>query len=165
MKRSPLCRKHFEEQKNGNSAVQHCGELLEAVIAADRVYAEHEKRLHAVTEELNRLQVERAELDASVKDIREQLNGFQTDLVRREAAARERLRAVEEQVTVREAMLADANESLARLAAFGGDVDEVANEYGRAFTDPQHAMYLYRGTKKFEQWADTLYHRIAIAQA
>ena len=42
-------------------------------------------------------------------------------------------------------------------------VDEVANEYGRAFTDPQHAMYLYRGTKKFEQWADALYHRIAIA--
>ena len=44
-------------------------------------------------------------------------------------------------------------------------IDEVANEYGRAFTDPQHAMYLYRGTKKFEQWADALYHRIAIAQA
>ena len=102
--------------------MRHCGELLEAVIAADRVYAEHEKRLHAVTEELNRLQVERAELDASVKDIREQLNGFQADLVRREAAARERLRTVKEQVTVKEAMLADANESLARLAAFGASV-------------------------------------------
>ena len=73
MKRSPLCRSHFEEQKNWNSAIQHCGELREAVIAADGVYAEHEERLHAVTEELNRLQVERAKLDASVKDIREQL--------------------------------------------------------------------------------------------
>jgi len=92
------------------------------VIAADGVYAEQEERLHAVTEELNRLQVERAELDASVKDIREQLNGFQADLVRREAAAGQRLRAVKEQVTVKEAMLADANESLARLAAFGASV-------------------------------------------
>jgi septal ring factor EnvC (AmiA/AmiB activator) len=64
------------------------------VIAADRVYAEHEKRLHAVIEEMKQLQVKRAELDASVKDIREQLHGFRADLARREAAARECVAAI-----------------------------------------------------------------------
>jgi hypothetical protein len=58
------------------------GELLEAVIADDRVYAEHEKRLRAVTEEVKQLQVKHAELDASVKDIRARLDRFRADLAR-----------------------------------------------------------------------------------
>jgi hypothetical protein len=38
---------------------------------------------------------------------------------------------------------------------------EVAHEYGRALTDPEHPMYRHRHTEKFKEWADALYARIA----
>src|SRR5262249_42764851 len=41
--------------------------------------------------------------------------------------------------------------------------EQVAQEYGRAFTDPDHEMYdaARRGLPAFEQWVDALYPRIA----
>jgi hypothetical protein len=38
---------------------------------------------------------------------------------------------------------------------------EVAHEYGRALTDPEHPMYRYRHTETFTEWADALYAMIA----
>jgi hypothetical protein len=41
--------------------------------------------------------------------------------------------------------------------------EQVAEEYGRAFTDPAHEMYdaARRGLPAFEKWVDALYARIA----
>jgi predicted RNase H-like nuclease (RuvC/YqgF family) len=66
------------------------------VIAADRVHAEHEKRLDAVTEEVKQLQVKHAELAASVKDIRARLDRFRADLAR-QAVVRARLPRIDGQ--------------------------------------------------------------------
>lgn len=41
---------------------------------------------------------------------------------------------------------------------------EVALEYGRALTDPEHPMYRYRYTEKFDEWADALFARIPEGQ-
>jgi hypothetical protein len=41
--------------------------------------------------------------------------------------------------------------------------EQVAQEYGRALTDPAHEMYdaARRGLPAFEKWVDALYARIA----
>jgi uncharacterized protein YlxW (UPF0749 family) len=90
-----LCATMFEGRWD-RSAMRPCGELLEAVIAADRVNAEHEKRLRAVTEEVKQLQVKHAELEASVKDIRARLDRFRADLAR-QAVVRARLPLIDAQ--------------------------------------------------------------------
>jgi hypothetical protein len=38
--------------------------------------------------------------------------------------------------------------------------EQVAEEVGRGYTDPNHHMYRWRGTAKFQKWCDALYDRI-----
>jgi hypothetical protein len=38
--------------------------------------------------------------------------------------------------------------------------EQVAEEVGLGYTDPDHTMYRWRSTAKFEQWCDALYRRI-----
>jgi hypothetical protein len=93
--------------------MQHCGKFLEAVIAADRVYA---------NESLTRL----ASFGPSVRGNKE---GGPMEMQLPQAPA--------------------------PMTHY-----EVALEYGRALTDPEHPMYRYRYTEKFNEWADALFARI-----
>jgi hypothetical protein len=43
--------------------------------------------------------------------------------------------------------------------------EQVAEEIGLGYTDPNHHMYRWRGTAKFQEWCDALYHRIPLSNA
>jgi hypothetical protein len=38
--------------------------------------------------------------------------------------------------------------------------EQIAEEVGRGYTDPDHPMYRWRATERFDEWCDALYHRI-----
>jgi len=105
-----------EDERNWRSGMGQIEALLNAAQQADAALAEAERRTQAANNEVRRLGRERTELEESVKSVKATLDGFQANLATKESEKRERLSALDEQIKAKEAQLATANESLAKLA-------------------------------------------------